>query len=202
MNKSFIAFALLCLIAGCSNKHKQIPDEVNTAINSDSTNTGFFPVTAFLKGQMAELDSFPVTPLLVTTLQNKTDSVWLKKETVGPLLQPFIEEEINENNLTSFFKATKFNDQSVNAITFTYNPKKLLPDSIHLRHWDIYINPETGKINKVYMVRLLNENGKSYTQQLIWQTNKWAKITSFLNKPDGNMEIVKEEKLVWDLNEH
>ena len=201
MNKLFFIAIICCFVAGCGNEHKQIPAEVNTTINADTTDTAFFPVTAFLKGQMTELDSLPVTPLFITTAQKKTDSAWLKKEAVRPLLQPFISAEINENNLTHFFKATKFNDQSVNAITFTYDPKIALPDSILIRHWDIYINPETGKINKAYIVKLLYEHDKTYTQQLIWQTNKWAKITTFINKPDGNIEIVKEEKLIWDLTE-
>ena len=201
MNKLLFILVFCCFVAGCGNDHKQMPAEVNTTMNADTTDTAFFPVTAFLKGQMTELDSLPITPLFITIAQKKTDSVWLKKKAVMPLLQPFISAEINENNLTHFFKATKFNDQSVNAITFTYDPKIVLPDSIFIRHWDIYINPETGKINKVYIVKLLNDNGKTYTQQLIWQTNKWAKITTFIDKPDGNIEIVKEEKLIWDLTE-
>lgn len=201
MKYLYFAFTILLFSTSCSNKQKENTAEINTQINSDTTSIGFFPVTSFLKGQMAELDSFPVTPLLVTTKQNKIDSLWLKKEAVKALLVPFISDEISENNLTAFFNVTKFKDQSVNAITFTYEPKSMLPDSIAIRHWDIYINPESGKINKVYIVKSLHENGKSYTQQLIWQTNKWAKITTILNKQGDKMELEKEEKLFWDLDD-
>jgi hypothetical protein len=165
----------------------------------ESEDLNFFPVTSFLKGQMAELDSMQVTSLHTITVNAKIDSVWLKKEEIKPLLQDFFFQEINPTNLTRFFKVTKFNDQSINAITFTYDPIKVLPDSITFRHWDIYINPETGKITKVYIVKLQNENGNSYTKQLTWQTDKWAKIITFLNKPDGNMELIKEGKVIWDL---
>ena len=103
--------------------------------------------------------------------------------------------------LLHFLKQTKFNDQTVEAITFTYEPIILLPDSITIRHWDVYIQPETGKVKKVYLLKRLNIDGKKYTEQLTWQTDKWAKIVTILNKPDGSSEVESEIKLVWDFNE-
>ena len=76
-----------------------------------------------------------------------------------------------------------------------------MPDSISLRHWDVYVQPQTGTIRKVYMVKLVKKNGNNYTEQLTWQTGKWAKIVEILNKPDGNSEIVSDTKFVWDFNE-
>jgi hypothetical protein len=116
------------------------------------------------------------------------------------LLQPFISQEITEDNLTSLFKQTKFNDQTVEAITFTYDPIASLPDSITIKHWDVYVHPETGKVKKVYLLKQLIKNEKKYTQQLTWQTDKWAKIVTILNKADGSSEIESETKWIWDFN--
>jgi len=64
----------------------------------------------------------------------------------------------------------------------------------------VYIQPETGRVKKVYLLKQVNKNDNKYTQQLTWETDKWAKIVTILNKPDGSSEIESETKLIWDFN--
>jgi len=201
MKKNLFCIAVLCVIFSCNNKTKEPDNTIETTAAIDSAKVTFFPVTSFLKGQLLILDSLPVTILQIKTVGKKTDSSWLKKESIRPLLQPFISQEIGAENLTAFFKQTKFNDQTLEAITFTYEPAITLPDSISIRRWDVYIHPETGRVKKVYLLKQLDKDEKKYTQQLTWQTDQWAKIVTILNKPDGSSEIESEVKLVWNFNE-
>jgi hypothetical protein len=192
MSKYGILAICLMILNGCFNNSNKI----NTAekkVLADS----FFPVTSYLKGQIIVLDSLPVTPLQITTIKGKSDSVWITKNDLKKILSPFLSPTINETNLVDFFKETKFNDQTLNAITFTYDPSKILPDSISLRHWDVYVNPETELVEKVYIVKNIKEDNKKITQQLTWHTNKMAKITTILNKEDGNQELLKEVVFTW-----
>jgi hypothetical protein len=201
MKKNLFCIAVLCVIFSCNNKTKEPDNTIETTTAIDSVKVTFFPVTSFLKGQLLILDSLQVTMLQVKTIGKKSDSSWLKKENIRPLLQPFISQEIGTENLVAFFKQTKFNDQTLDAITFTYDPIAVLPDSITTRHWDVYIQPETGKVKKVYLLKQLDKDGKKYIQQLTWETDKWAKIVTILNNPDGSSEIESEVKLVWNFNE-
>jgi hypothetical protein len=201
MKKNIFCIVVFCIIFSCNNKTEQPGAVADAMPETDSAKVTFFPVTSFLKGQLLELDSLPITLLQVKIVGKKTDSTWLKKESIRPLLQPFISPEIGADNLVAFFKQTKFNDQTVEAITFTYEPIAALPDSITIRHWDVYIHPETGRVKKVYILKQLNKDEKKYTQQLTWQTDHWAKIVTILNKPDGSSEIESEVKLVWNFNE-
>ena len=190
-NITYYFFGLI-IFAGCSNNNEQF-----IVTETDSTQVLFFPVTSFLKGQMLQFDSLQLTPLYIVTQQKKVDSNWVKKENMQAILKDFISTEINSSNLLKYFTASKFNDQSTAAITFTYTPKKTLPDSIPLRHWDVYITPETGQVRKVYMVKQIKVNDSTYTQQLTWETNKSARITTLQNMPDGTSGIIKDEKLIW-----
>ncbi|MEI9934194.1 MAG: hypothetical protein WDM71_04945 [Ferruginibacter sp.] len=97
-------------------------------IDSSELNTPFFPVTSFIKGQMLQFDSIPVTALHITITNGKEDSEWLKREQLKPFLQAFVKPEINETNLTKYFKESRFNDQTINAVTLTYDPISILPD--------------------------------------------------------------------------
>ncbi len=192
----FITISIL-IFYGCSNNGEQShPSQETKSAKTDS----FFPVTSFIKGQMITLDSLPITPLQLTSIKGNTDSAWISKDKLKDLYSPFITPVIDETNLTEYFKENSFSDQTLNAVTFTYDPIGKLPDSISLRHWDVYIHPETGNVIKVYIVKQVKIGGQIVTQQLTWQTNKMAKISTILNKPDGSMSLEKEVVLIWDFS--
>ena len=86
-------------------------------------------------------------------------------------------------------------DQTIDALTFTYDPIGPLPDSMKLQHWDVYVEPATGKVKRIYMVKNLSE---SKTIQLTWQSDKWCKTTYITNKGDGSSFVEKVEKISWD----
>src|SRR5690242_317064 len=67
----------------------------------DSTN--IFPVTSFLRAQLKELDTLPITPLYVVSQNGKKDSTWLKREDMSSLL----------NHVESFFP---FCDTTYNGV--------------------------------------------------------------------------------------
>ena len=200
MKELFFSAIIILMVVSCTTSTNNKTSGIATVVN-ETKKDSFFPVTSFIKGQMILFDSLPITPLHTITINNKTDSIWLKKSELILLLANFLSPEIKETNLIKYFKETSFNDQTLNAITFTYDPVTALPDSILLRHWDIYIDPESGKISKVYMVKQLKQKEDIVTQQLTWKTNKWATITTLLNKRNGNSQLLKEEKFIWNFNE-
>ncbi len=197
----FFVAMLGIIITGCnSSSNKALPAATQVEIEEVKKDS-FFPVTSFIKGQLLLLDSLQVTPLHTITINNKVDSIWIKKDELPSLLSSFTLPVIKETNLINYFKETSFKDQTLNAITFTYDPIKALPDSIPLRHWDVYINPETGKVTTVYLVKQFKENEKIITQQFTWKTDKWAMIVTLTNKPDGSTLVLKEDKFIWDFNQ-
>ena len=195
-NYSAILILLAFTLANCGGNNQTGTEAARQ--EEDTTKVSFFPVTSFLKGQAAELDSMQITFLHTVTINNKTDSVWEKRENIGQILKPFFAEEINDSNLVAYFKPTKFFDQTINAVTFTYDPIKPLPDSLTLRHWDLYINPETGKVTKLYMIREMSGAGKKITLQQTWQTGKWAKLVTLSHESGDSIKLVREDKLTWN----
>ncbi len=155
----------------------------------------FFPVTAYLKGEIYNIKKAGINPLKYTTVDDRTDSVWIKIEDLDAAVQEFLQPEIDSLNLVSFYTEKSFLDQSINAVTFTYDPSVLLPDSMKLKHWDVYIDPEANTVKRIYMVK---EISKTKTLQLTWINNQWCKITTIITDENGLSKIEKEEKLVWD----
>ncbi len=169
--------------------------------NADTADAqSFFPVTDFLLGQLNEIDSLPVTPLKIIISGDKRDSIWQKKKDIRPFAAPFLFPVIDSASMQIFFTEKSFMDQTINAITLTYDPKIKLPDSMKLNHWDIYIDPATNKVQRIYMVKEEEINGETVTTQLTWMVNKWCSIRTIKQEPKIAPEV-KEEILKWDLDD-
>lgn len=195
MCKLFSSLLIVLFLFSCGQKKDSAAVVSQTGIQVNKTDS-FFPVTSYLKGQLRIIDSLPVSPLHTVTINHKTDSFWIKREALRPLLQFFLTPEITETNLISLFKQTSFNDLTLNAFTLTYDPIDKLPDTMQLQHWDIYIDPDKGSVSKIYLVKTDKKNKLTY--QLTWQSDKRAKIITILHQSTGNDTVIKEEQFVWD----
>ena len=192
MRHFVIWFSATLLLAACSNSSdSNIKKEEKEVAKKQS----FFPVTNYIKGQVYEIKAAGVNPLKYTTINNRTDSAWLKIEDIDELVKEFLSPEIDSMNLTSLFTEKNFLDQTIAAFTFTYDPVSTLPDSMKLKRWDVYIDAESNKVRRIYMIK---EISKSKTLQLTWQSDKYFKITSILTDEKGNSTVEKEEKITWD----
>ena len=155
------------------------------------------PVTAFLKGQLKEIENGPFTPVKITFESGKVDSVWVTRDSVRTFAAPFLTPEIDSASLSSYFEGTSFFDQSVNAITLTYEANSKIPEGISLKHMDIYIHPVLHEITRVYMVKEMTVMNGFQTLQLTWNPGKnCSKLT--ITQEKGKEPMVKEESMIWD----
>jgi hypothetical protein len=191
MTRYFLIAAIIFLNA-CSNN-----SEEKTAVSSNTTveeKTSFFPVTSYLKGQIHEIKEKGITPIKYITANNHTDSFFVTFAELDEVMKEFLHPVIDTANLIPFFTESKFLDQSINAFTFTYEPKPQVPDSILLTHWDVYIEPEISKVKRIYLVKKASGNK---TLQLTWQSNEWCKTTTIVTSANGATTVEKEEKILW-----
>jgi hypothetical protein len=198
MQKLILFVSLITVIAcSCSEQETAAPQKKE----KDSTqNQTFFPVTEFIRGQLREIDSLPVTPVKIITYNGKQDSIWMKKEDIRPFAEPFLHPEIDTANLKHLFTEKSFLDQTIDAFTFSYDPIDKLPDTLQLKRWDVYIDPKREEVKRIYIVKQIHTNGDVQTQQLTWKTNQWCKISTITERPGKQTEI-KEELMKWDFSD-
>lgn len=190
-----ILFLIFIIFLGCKSKTVQPPAMPPSTVQQEEEQTRFFPVTAYLKGQIADLKNRGINPLLFSTKNQKTDSSWVKSEDFEKLFAPFLIPEIDSTNQSTSFLEKSFVDQTINAITFSYDPKTVLPDSVSLRRWDVYIDPETQKVSRIYLVKKL-PNG--HLLQLTWQTGEYCNMLELDPMKEGNSAIISQEKVKWN----
>jgi hypothetical protein len=198
MQKSFLFPLLVSFIFlnACNQSHNQAP-----VATSDSTKSvNIFPVTSFLKAQLRALDTLPVTPLQILTWKEKKDSSWLDRKDIRKEAAAFLSPEIDSSTMHSLFTEKSFLDQTINAYTFSYDPKTQLPDSVSLKHWDVYMNPQTNLIERIYIVKEKDSANKSMVTQLTWMVNKWYSIRTITQTPGKDAEV-KEKKMIWNFDD-
>lgn len=192
MKKILLFLAMPVLFFSCNDDPKATADALGQVEAPD-----FFPVTSYIKGQIAEIKSAGINPLKIVTANNKIDSAWLKVETMDSAFAEFLSPEIDSANMAEWFKESKFLDRTLNTYTFTYEPVKELPATITLRRWDVYVNPETGRVARIY----IEKSGKDKQDiQLNWQSNGSSKVVYISTDASGKPVIEKEELIKWNFD--
>ena len=193
--KCYPVIIILLLFAACHTK-KNVADNIPrvTVPVQDAADTAgnFFPVTEYLKGQIAEIKTNGITPVDRVTIKGHTDSSWLNSDAkMQQAFADFLSPVIDTANLKKIFIEKKFKDETLNAFTFTYDPANGAADSFPFRHWDVYVSPDNNKVKRIYLVKQA-PGGRML--QMTWQSGKWCKIVTLKNTGD-HTEIEKEEKI-------
>lgn len=188
---------VMFILVQCNQKNKD--ENASGNANAVFTDTvaekpGFFPLTGFIRGQLLEIQNSGINPLSYTTVKGKKDSAWVKVEEMEKVFEEYIKPEIDSTTLAPYFTEKKFFDQTLNSITLTYDPVKQLPDSFQLQHFDVYIEPEKNKVEKIYLVKKLAD-GK--LRQLTFQPGKMARAITVSEDSTGKPIIENEVLIKW-----
>jgi hypothetical protein len=195
MKTHYILLLLCSLAVGCNNKKKS-----GTLEKQVTATPVFFPVTAYLQGQINSFNELQVTPLKITTSGERQDSVWIKPGDIPNLAGPFLLPVIDSANLSKYYNESSFLDQTINSITLLYDPKAYLQDPLALKSLAVYIDPKTNLVTRIYIEKPLPTDKGSMMQQLTWKTDRWFKITTIIEDSAKQAEI-KDEKVIWDFDE-
>jgi hypothetical protein len=180
-----LASIVICMACGHdSSKEKKAP-------------VAFFPVTGYLKGQINEMKKVQSTPLKKWTIDNISDSTFLKPEQLDAAFSEFTAPVIDSLHYASIFEENNFLDETQNAVTLIYEPIGEIPNNIPWLKWTIYISPTTNQVTKVYMVKKVNNQ---QTKQLTWKVKeKNCLIRSIVEDPSKDTSFITNETTInWN----
>ncbi len=185
-----LAFLSITALTQCNNKS----EKKETA--KEEKKKDFLPVIEFIAGELMRVDTIPYTLIKYTTVNNHTDSVFINRQELRNMTNEFLEVNIRDEKYKEFYDETSFVDNSTGTASFTYisnSPK------VKLSRVDAYVNPETQKINRVYLERNYTAGDTAINKKLLWQTKGNFIIVTIKNF--NNEESTVQEKIVWDEKE-
>jgi hypothetical protein len=196
-----ISIVIVLLVASCNNNSnpastKNTEPAAQSVSSLGDSATNFFPVTSYLKGELLGIKNGGITPVRKITIAGKTDSSWIKMEELETVFAAFLSPVIDTTNLKSTFEQKIFKDETLNAFTFTYDRKNAQTNTFAFTHWDVYVDPESNKVTRVY---LLKKESADKILQLTWQSGKRCKILTLKNA-NGKTTVEKEENITWSFD--
>jgi hypothetical protein len=157
-------------------------------------------VTDIINSDINDVDTLPIAPLKTITQNGRIDSIWMKREDVRQFAYPFLNPVIDSTHMKNLFVEKSFMDQTINALTFSYEPARRLPDSLELRSWNVYVDPEKNTVTRIYLVKEHKlPDGTIVIMHLTWNNGKSCEVT-YITEKDKTSSI-REEKVTWDFKE-
>jgi len=182
---------LFCLVA-CNNPAK---NSEPVAVQAEA-NHGFFPVTSYLRGQIALIKSSGVNPLQIDSANGKVDSTWLKIEELDTAFKDYLEPEIDSVTLARFYTEDKFADETLGTYTFNYTALPTLPLEHPLKRWDLYISQETSNIKSIYFLKQYADG----ELQLTWQNNQSCKKVTIATDKSARQFVASTQIIKWNFD--
>jgi len=177
----------VCLITSCS----QNKSEKSTAGQPDS-DASFFPVGNYLLSDIASIKQNGISPKYFHIKNGISDSSFLQIENINSNLSDFLSPMIDSASMNSWVKENKFYDESIESFTLSYDVQNAYLNKTTWRKWDVYINPETQKVDRIFLVKNISD---STIAQLTWIPTLYAKIVIINNQ---NSSIVEEKTFIWN----
>ena len=187
MRNITLIFIFFCLVSSCSQKKS----EQSTAEPSESDAT-FFPIGNYLQGDITLLKQNGISPKYFHVKNGISDSSFLQIQNIESDLSDFLLPLIDSIGLSAWVKETKFYDESIESFTLSYDVQNAYFEKTTWRKWDVYINPESQKVDRIYLVKTISD---SSIAQLTWIPNSYAKIVIINNQ---NSSIVEEKTIFWN----
>lgn len=191
-NRFIYLLSVASLLCACNNHSEKKASEKNTDPQEEVT---YFPVSNFLGGQILQIKEKGISPQKISIINGKSDTLFIKASDLDAALADFTNPFIDSVSTYTCYTSKKFFDQTLNSITLTYEAKQPIPSNLPWLSWNIYINPETEKVEMIYLVKKISP---SLIKQLTWKASKkYCKIIS-INNDSSNSSSNQEVTIKWD----
>lgn len=188
MTRPLAFFILLFLLAGCKAK-KAKPD-----IPAEK----FFPVTDYIRGELAKLDTSLATFYKIETANGISDTVPIRNADVKRYARDFATlPDISSNELKNDYQITHEYDDMLNAFVFMFTTNEDHP----VKREDVVLDPAPNAQGKndiqSIFVELWQNNGDTLVRKnMLWEAGKNFQVTTVSEA--GGTQQTKKLQVVWN----
>ncbi|HZH36958.1 MAG TPA: hypothetical protein VEX65_06775, partial [Flavisolibacter sp.] len=157
-----------------------------------------FPVSSYLKGQLAQLDTSLSSFYKVETADGKSDTVAIKNSEVRQYAADFAGlPDIGSKDLKDDYELTKEYDDILKALVFIYTTKEKHP----VRREDVVMKMEQdeqgrNEVQSVFVELWNEQNDTVVRKNMLWEPNKNFRITTVTEA--GGAQKTKKLQVFWN----
>lgn len=160
----------------------------------------FFPVKAYLLGQLHTIDSLQLPVTKFSSAEGKSDTILLSTAECRQLAAGFLDQDISAPALKNQYEENSFADQSVPSINFTYLTKAT---DLPLKRVDVVLKPDpvnADQVKSIYMEKYHQQGDTAIQEKLFWKVDHYYQVIR--SKQLANSQpLISQYKVVWDPTE-
>jgi len=192
MHISVYAILISIILFSCQ-ENKTIPtpdyDELYGGLDTTHEAPSFFPVGDFIESKIKEVVDYYPKVKFFNKQPNGSDSVETTSKKMTLFLDEFRLPRIDSVGMSPYFSEKKFRDETLHWVSLSYDPSVKIPDSIPWRRWDVHIDPETGEVKRIYLVKQVSATRLG---QFTWLPATGCKMT-FIDQTNIDSPYVHSE---------
>jgi len=181
-------FIFLVLFVACKHKKKEKP-----------ASERFFPVSSFIKSQVADVDTSLYSIRKVTYIDStKSDTAFYRREQFKELASEFLHlPDISTSEFEDRFTEERQFDETMNRAILRYQPVNSEKEEIQLEELLIKPDPPNDKVTSIIINYSKNSKDSSIQKRMLWEVNRSFQVTTIRQLP-GQKETELTYKVIWN----
>jgi hypothetical protein len=181
-------FVFLCLLAAaCKDKDKPK--------NEGADDAQFFDVLGLLRSQVAHVDTSLYRIIKVETVNNVSDTVYLRREEFKNYAAEFTSlPDISSADLKDGYSSAKMVDTLLERIVYSYTATD---EDAEIRREDLTIDPRFGggnsEVKTVFIHQIKDSGDSTIDKKMLWEIDKRFFVMTRIVNEDGSEKIKKLE---------
>lgn len=189
LSKSLIILFLLQLLISCGEKKSTAENNPEPVKGSS---TAFYPLHDFFLIQIHKVDSAAQKIMFLQEANNRKDSLAINKKQFTQLVQPFLQNEINDKALNKSYKQSVFQDETTGSYIFNYSATD---KSLPVQSIDVLVDTSTQQVKRVFITSEKTSGDTVITQKSGWKTDESFFINTL--KQIQGKETVTQIFVLW-----
>lgn len=188
MRRLIICTLCLFFLLGCKGKKKR----------ADVPAEQFFPVPAYIKGELARLDSSLASFYKIETVDGRSDTVPIQNKEVRQYASDFASlPDISSESLKDDYQVTQAYDDILGSYVFMFTTTEDHP----VRREDVVLDTEqnvegANNIQSIFVELWGNNDDTAIRKNMLWEAGKRFQITTITEA--GGAQKTKKLQVVWN----
>jgi hypothetical protein len=169
--------------------------------NEEKPKDPFFPTLAFIKSQVAHVDTSLFQIVQVNILDSAhSDTIFLPREKFREAAKEFLElPDLAQKEFSKRYTEEKLYDTMIKRALLVYQAEK--PDEEIIRRQEVVLTPDmyggNGTLNTIIFDVAMISKDSSVQKRMLWQADRGFQVTTIRQKP-GQEESIITKKVSWN----
>jgi hypothetical protein len=184
-----ISIISICVIMiGCDSKKKEQAEGEER-----------FPVLAFIKSQIADIDTSLYSISMIVTADTLSDTTYIPREKFRDAAKDFLTiPDLASPKFAGRYTEDKHFDETLNKVLIAYTPVD--PEKEEIQREEVLVNAAGDKVTNIIIHRALNTKDSSVQKRMLWQMDRSFQVTTIRQLP-GQPETISTVRVLWNVDE-